>query len=105
DRRDDAGFRQRHLAFEELELEPDRTQFLAGEEIGIVEGEPVGRRACLRGVGNALPGLDVAFRVGEPPLRIAQIRHVASLPPAKIASAGLGTYRLRPLAASRKGMT
>jgi hypothetical protein len=42
------------LRLEQFQLQPHRAQFLARQEIGVGEGQPVGRRAGLRRVGMRL---------------------------------------------------
>jgi hypothetical protein len=54
----DARFVQQHVGLEQFELEPHRPQFLAQEEIGIAERQPIGRVLLLRGgsgVGSTKP--------------------------------------------------
>ncbi len=41
--RADAALGQRHLGLQQFELQPDRAQLVAGQELGVGEGEPVGR--------------------------------------------------------------
>ena len=44
DRRADAALGQDHLGLQQFELQPDRAQFAPRHELGVVPGQPVGRR-------------------------------------------------------------
>jgi hypothetical protein len=46
--RADPGFVEQHFGLEQLQLEPDRAQFLAQQEIAVLEGQFVGRILGLR---------------------------------------------------------
>jgi hypothetical protein len=54
-----------HFRLEKFELQPDRPEFLAAEEILIGIGQPVGRRHALRRPGLALGPEPVLAAVGK----------------------------------------
>ena len=48
ERRPNVGFVEQQLGFQQLELEPDRPQILAQQELGVLEGEFIGDAFGLR---------------------------------------------------------